>query len=106
MTLLFLDRRKMFSLQQNYRKEKLIEKWNLKNLVPYNEDSVLFCVGDGLVKYNFVEDTYSKLLKERTYTALPYSKDSMFVGNFKDLFKFNTNTKQKTYFWKGIILLI
>lgn len=88
----------VFTYNTITKTKKLIHEWNLKNIIPYTDHSVLFCVSDALVEYNFVKNTYSELVKERTYTALPYDRDSLFVGDFKDLFKFNIKTKKKTLF--------
>jgi len=83
-------------------KKKLLKPYGLKNILPYSGDSLLLCASNGLIVYNFIKDSYSDYLSdERVYTALPYHKDSLFVGNFKDLYKFNINTKTKTLFLEG-----
>ncbi|WP_230035000.1 histidine kinase [Chryseobacterium sp. Bi04] len=76
--------------------------YNPKNVLPYIQGSVLICSNDGLTAYNYNAHTYSKILQqERIYTALLYDTDSLFVGNFKDLYKMNTRTKKKSLFLEG-----
>lgn len=75
---------------------------SLKNIVPYVPGSALLCTLEGLISYHYSTDTYRKLMSDdRVYTALPYSKDSIFAGTFKDLYKLNTVTKKKKLFLEG-----
>ncbi|SDR05719.1 Two component regulator propeller [Chryseobacterium soldanellicola] len=79
-----------------------IKAFNLKNIIPYSDNSVLFCTSENLTVYNFVKNTFKEILpRERVYTALSYHKDSLFVGTFKDLYKFNTITKKRKLFLEG-----
>lgn len=72
-----------------------------KNLVPYTKESVLFCMSRALVEYNLTTGRSTQLLLQKTYSALPFDRDSLFVGSFKDLYKFNTVTKSKRLFLSG-----
>lgn len=74
----------------------------LKNIVPYLPGSALLCTLEGLIAYNYSSGTYQKLISDtRIYTALPYAKDSLFAGTFKDLYKLNTVTLKKKLFLEG-----
>lgn len=99
----------IFGLSQNVflynlhnRKTLFLKDYYLKNIVPYTNSSVLFCILDGLTAYDFTKNNYSPILtNERIYSALPYAKDSLFVGNFKNLYKVNSKTKRKILFLEG-----
>jgi hypothetical protein len=84
-------------------KEKHILDGNsLKNIVPYIPGSALLCTLEGLIAYKYSSGAYQKLISEsRIYTALPYTKDSLFAGTFKDLYKLNTITLKKKLFLEG-----
>ncbi|MDH6254096.1 hypothetical protein M2347_003823 [Chryseobacterium sp. H1D6B] len=83
----------------------ILKNYSLKNLLPYTDDSVLICSSSGLSVYNFITHTYSEIIEgERFYTALPYHRDSLFVGTFKDLYKLNSKTKKKTLFLEGFYI--
>ncbi|UTX49813.1 histidine kinase [Chryseobacterium sp. MA9] len=74
----------------------------IKNMVPYTSGSVLFCTLEGLIAYNHHTEFHKKLMMgDRIYTALPYTKDSIFAGTFKDLYKLNTATQKKKLFLEG-----
>ncbi|MGE6398053.1 sensor histidine kinase [Chryseobacterium scophthalmum] len=75
--------------------------YSLKNIVPYTQNSVLFCTSSCLLVYNLKNKKTTSLLNERIYTALPYTKENLFIGNFSDLYKFNVRTRKKTLFLKG-----
>lgn len=80
----------------------VLEGMVTKNMVPYTSGSVLFCTLEGLVAYNHYTGSYKKLMMgDRIYTALPYTKDSIFAGTFKDLYKLNTATQEKKLFLEG-----
>lgn len=83
--------------------EKQVLKENvIKNMVPYTSGSALFCTLEGLIAYNHHKGSYEKLMMgNRIYTALPYTRDSIFAGTFKDLYKLNTTTKKKRLFLEG-----
>jgi len=84
------------------KKKTLLKRYNLKNLVPYNNESILICASDGLTKYDFVKKKYTEFIKgERVYTALPFSEDSIFAGSFKDLYKLDISTGKKILFLEG-----
>ncbi|WP_353146019.1 histidine kinase [Chryseobacterium sp.] len=79
--------------------KQILGDFNLKNLVPYTDSSILICSSEGLTAYHYLTRQYTEMIKqERVYTALSYDKDSLFVGNFKDLYKFSTRTKKKKLF--------
>jgi hypothetical protein len=84
------------------KKKKFLKEFLLKNIIPYTKDSVLLCTFEGITIYNFRDHRYTDLIqKERIYTALPYDRDSLFAGTFKDLYKLNTVTRKKTLFLEG-----
>ncbi|WP_167025290.1 histidine kinase [Chryseobacterium sp. Tr-659] len=84
------------------KKKKSLNNYSLKNIVPYNDSSVLLCASSGLIIFDFIKDKYSHYLSdERIYSALPYSRDSIFAGNFKDLYKINLKTRSKKMFLEG-----
>ncbi len=73
----------------------------VKNVMPYTSHSVLICGNWALYEYDFVARKLDTLLPERAYTALSYHPDSLFVGFFKDLYKFNLKNKRKELFLEG-----
>lgn len=83
------------------RKKEILRECNIKNIIPYTENSVLLCTSNDLTAYHYLTKTFTEILKERVYNALPYHQDSIFVGSFKDLYKLNSNTKKKTLFLEG-----
>ncbi|WP_370900388.1 sensor histidine kinase [Chryseobacterium gossypii] len=84
------------------KKKSLLRYYGLKNMIPFGDDSVLFCTSEDLVIYNYITRTYVEgKSKERVYTALPYAKDSLFFGSFRDLYKLNIRTKRKKLFLEG-----
>lgn len=84
------------------KKRKRLNRFFLKNIIPYTDNSVLFCTSNGLIVYNFIKDHYTHYLPdEKIYTALPYYRDSLLVGNFKDLYKVNLKTGYKKLFLEG-----
>lgn len=70
----------------------------VKNVIPYTSNSVLICGDWRLYEYNFVARKLNMLSTERAYTALLYDPDSLFVGSFKDLYRFNLKTRKKELF--------
>ncbi|MCJ8154868.1 histidine kinase [Chryseobacterium sp. SSA4.19] len=72
-----------------------------KNLVSYSWNSVLLCLVNGLFTYDLKTGNKDLIFPERCYTALPFAKDSLFVGSFSDLYKVNAKTKRKKIFLKG-----
>ncbi|MFP3591064.1 histidine kinase [Chryseobacterium sp. SIMBA_038] len=82
-------------------KKDILCECNIKNIIPFTENSVLLCTSDALTTYNYINKTFTEILKERVYNALPYDKDSIFVGSFKDLYKLNIKTKKKRLFLEG-----
>lgn len=86
----------------DYKIERVYYLGPVKNIVPYATNSVLLCTSMNLFAYNFDSRQSSKLLEERIYTALPYDPDSLFVGSFNDLYKFNVKTKVKKAFLKDL----
>ncbi|MCU7613884.1 histidine kinase [Chryseobacterium sp. GMJ5] len=103
------DKKVFFGLVQNVyqydiltRKKKFLGTYNLKNLLPFTDSSIFICSSEGLTVYDFKKDLYTDFLKnERVYTALPFSKDSLFVGDFKNLYTFSIATKKKKLFLEG-----
>lgn len=92
----------LFQFNTQLRNKKTFTGFVLKNIVPYYPGAILLCTSDGLIEYNYRKGVFSDVLsKERIYTALPYAKDSLFAGNFKDLYKVNTVAKKKTLFLEG-----
>jgi len=83
------------------KKRSFTYPYSSKNIVPYEKDSVLLCTSHGLLVYNLRTDKIKNVLSERTYTAVSCTKDSLFVGNFSDLYKFNIKTKAKKIFLAG-----
>ena len=73
----------------------------VKNIVPYTSESILLCTSARLASYNFVRDEMTDILTEKCYSALPYDNDSLFIGTFRDLYKYNTRTKKKSLFLKN-----
>lgn len=73
----------------------------VKSIIPYNSGSVLICTSWALHEYDLMTRKASIFMDGKTYTALMYDKDSLFVGSFKDLYKVDIKTKQKTLFLKG-----
>lgn len=93
---------KIFLYNIDNHKTFALRDCSLKNIIPYTDHSVLICEMLGLLVYDFTKNTYTDLIKnERVYTALPYTTDSIFVGNFNDLYKFNSITKEKKLFLEG-----
>ncbi|QIY89693.1 sensor histidine kinase [Chryseobacterium gallinarum] len=79
--------------------KQILGDFNLKSIVPYTNNSILICSSEGLTSYHYPSRQYTEMIRqERVYTALPYDKDSLFAGSFKDLYKFNTKTKEKKLF--------
>jgi anti-sigma regulatory factor (Ser/Thr protein kinase) len=83
-------------------KKHILQRNSLKNIVPYIPGSALLCTLEGLIAYDYHTGVYKKLLTDdRIYTALPYARDSIFAGTFKDLYKLNTVTRKKKLFLEG-----
>jgi len=81
---------------------KTLQKFNIKNIVPYVNNEVLICNNSNLSRYNYQsKQIVGTLFNERCYTALPYKTDSLFVGTFNDLYKVNAKNKQKKLFMEG-----
>ncbi|MBB6370326.1 histidine kinase [Chryseobacterium shigense] len=101
-TIIFGFTRRLFQYNTAIREKHFLKDFVLKNIVPYTAESLLLCTSEGLTSYNYHTKSYADILsKERIYTALPYASDSLFAGNFKDLYKVNTLTKKKTLFLEG-----
>ncbi|PIF46203.1 YXYXY domain-containing protein [Chryseobacterium sp. 52] len=101
-TIIFGLTRSLLQYNKNTQEKHFLTDFVLKNIVPYKPGSILLCTSNGLFEYNYHTKTYSrKLSEERTYTALPYTQDSLFLGAFKDLYKFNAVTEKKTLFLEG-----
>ncbi|WP_172278693.1 histidine kinase [Chryseobacterium sp. LAM-KRS1] len=83
------------------KKITTIGDYSLKNIIPYNDSSILLCTSQGLTLYNFITGAKSDLFNERAYTALRYDKDSVFVGSFKDVYKMNVKTNKRQLFIEG-----
>ena len=84
----------------NHKVECISDITIVKNVLPYTSNKVLICADWLLYEYNFITRKSDTLLRERIYTALMYDPDSLFVGSFNDLYKFNIKTKRKTLFLK------
>ncbi|RKT01956.1 sensor histidine kinase [Chryseobacterium defluvii] len=94
--------RKVFLYDIHTREKHLLKNYLLKNIVPYTDTSVLLCTPAGLTIYDFVKKSSLDIsVDERVYSALPYTKDSLFIGSFKNLYKFSLRTKRKTLFLEG-----
>lgn len=92
----------LFQYNTKLKDKKVFKGFVLKNIVPYYPGAILLCTSDGLIEYNYHKALFRDVLsKERIYTALPYAKDSLFAGNFKDLYKVDTVTERKTLFLEG-----
>lgn len=85
----------------DHKIERLAKIVVAKNVMPYTSHSVLICGNWALYEYDFVTRKLDTLLLERAYTALSYDPDSLFVGSFKDLYKFNLKNKRKELFLEG-----
>lgn len=64
-----------------------IAEYVVKNIVPDSPGSLLVCNADGLYQFDLGTGTAKPLHIEKCYTALRYDRDSIFFGNFKDLYK-------------------
>lgn len=94
--------RKVFLYDIHTRKKKFLKNYFLKNIAPYTDTSVLLCTPEGLTIYDFVKKQSVDIsVNERVYSVLPYAKDSLFMGSFKNLYKFNIQTGKKTLFLEG-----
>lgn len=101
-TVIFGLTRSLLQYNPQIKEKYFLKDFLLKNIVPYTPGSILLCTSDGLIAYNYRTGNYTEVLsKERMYTALPYTRDSLFAGSFKDLYKVNTVTKKKTLFLEG-----
>jgi ligand-binding sensor domain-containing protein len=81
---------------------KSLQTFNIKNIVPYLDNEVLICNSSNVSRYNYrLKKIVDTLFNERSYTALSYQPDSLFVGSFKDLYKVNVKNKQKKLFLEG-----
>lgn len=101
-TVIFGLTRRIFQYDTKVKEAHFLNYFVLKNIVPYTPGSILLCTSDGLISYNYHTRKYTDVLsKERIYTALSYTSDSLFAGGFKDLYKVNTVTKKKTLFLEG-----
>ncbi|MCT2564101.1 sensor histidine kinase [Chryseobacterium herbae] len=101
-TVIFGLTRMLFQYNTKIKEKHMLNSFVLKNIVPYTPGSILLCTSDGIISYNYHTRKYMDVLsKERIYTALPYTNDSLFAGNFKDLYKVSTVTKKKTLFLEG-----
>ncbi|KFF01510.1 hypothetical protein IX38_17625 [Chryseobacterium luteum] len=101
-TVIFGLTRSLFQYDVMTKKKYFLKDFLLKNIVPYIPGSIILCTSDGLIAYHYKTGSYTEILsKERMYTALPYARDSLFAGNFKDLYKVSTVSKKKKLFLKG-----
>ena len=101
-TIIFGLSRSVFQYNTITKRTTFIQASSLKNIIPYTDNSVLFCTAENLTAYNFIKNTFTDILTgQRIYTALPFHKDSLFIGTFKDLYKFNSKTQKKTLFLEG-----
>lgn len=85
----------------DYKIECLNKITTVKNVMPYTANSVLISADWRLYEYDFITRKLSYLLPERAYAALLYHPDSLFVGSFKDLYKYNLKDKKKELFLEG-----
>lgn len=94
--------RKVFLYDIHTREKLYLKNYFIKNMSPYTDSSVLLCTPEGLTIYDFVKKSSIDIpTNERVYSVLRYTKDSLFMGSFKNLFKFNLRTKKKTLFLEG-----
>ncbi|MCT2406477.1 histidine kinase [Chryseobacterium antibioticum] len=101
-TVIFGLTRSLLQYNPQIKEKYFLKDFLLKNIVPYTPGSILLCTSDGLIAYNYQTGNYTEVLsKERIYTALPYTRDSLFAGSFKDLYKVNTFTRKKILFLEG-----
>lgn len=101
-TVIFGLSRSIYQYDIGSKKKYILEDVSLKNIVPYSDSSVIFCGFKGISIYNFVNKNSTLFsVGERIYTALPYAKDSLFMGSFKNLYKFNIRTRKKILFLEG-----
>lgn len=91
----FSNRIFVYDTKQN---KKRILNYNAKNIAPYSKNSILLCTAQGLFAYHMQNEKIEILSNERTYTALPFSQDSILMGNFNDLYKLNIKTKKRKIF--------
>lgn len=102
-TALFSQSSFVFSLDLlDYKTDRADYLGPVKDIVPYTANSLLLCTSHNLSVYNLNTRQSFSLLEERIYTALPYATDSLFVGSFRDLYKFNVKTKSKNVFMKDL----
>lgn len=94
------DKAFLFNLS-DHKLKRIAGAGAIKNIVPYDSTSVLLCTASFLHTYNFATGKLGILLKDKTYTALPYGSDSLFAGTFKDLYKINVRDKTRTLFLKN-----
>lgn len=85
----------------DHRIERLPELGTVKNIIPYIANSVLICTNRCVYEFNYVTRKLDLLVLGKTYTALFYDADGLFLGDFKDLYTFNIKTKQKKMFLQG-----
>lgn len=101
-TVIFGLTSRLFQYDIKSKETHSLNNFVLKNIVPYTPGSILLCTSEGLFAYNYGSRKYTDVLsKERIYTALPYARDSLFAGSFKDLYKVSTITKKKKLFLEG-----
>ncbi|KXH84609.1 sensor histidine kinase [Chryseobacterium kwangjuense] len=101
-TVIFGLTRRLFQYDIKSKETYSLNNFVLKNIVPYTPGAILLCTSEGLFTYNYRMRKYTDVLsKERIYTALPYARDSLFAGSFKDLYKVSTITRKKKLFLDG-----
>lgn len=94
----------IFQMRENWHFSPLKTRWpknTVKYMAPYTEDEVLIGTHALVFSHNFPTGQDRVLMDENAYSLLAYGRDSIFAGNFKDLYKLNTKTLKRKLFLKG-----
>lgn len=73
----------------------------VKNMAFSKSGNILICGSNNLTEYNPATRQFRIILTGKTYSVLSYDKDSLFIGSFRDLYKYNTVTGKKIPFLSG-----
>lgn len=96
--------RLLLELDLKTMQTKPVKEYAVKNVIPFSKQQVLVCTDKALLSYHIETGKRQVLLYQKTYSALLYSEDSLFVGSFKNLYKFNLKTQKKKLFLSGVYL--
>ncbi len=103
-----LNYNSVIEINRNTKKIKQIQYVQntlaIKNLIPFNDKMGLICSRFGLSTFDYKTNAIKKIFNENTYNALPFDKDSLFVGTYCDLYKLNDKTGIAKLFLKDCYL--